>query len=161
MKKVLAVLFLLCLAIPAAAESVDLDSLSFQELAALRDRIQLEMMQRGEWQEVTVPQGVYKIGDDIPEGTWTIKCCLDYPDNVWMRATSLEWGAELDKSGIKLSWNGRKGSILIHNPNAEKYDGGPVEYTISFEKGDFLIIDASFNKAVFTPYVGKSDLGFK
>lgn len=161
MKKILAVLFLLVLTVPAAAESVDLDSLSFQELAALRDRIQLAMMQRDEWQEVTVPQGVYKVGEDIPAGKWRIKCCSEYPENVWMRLTCIEWGTELNDNKTGLSWEGRKGGALIYNPNAEKYEGGITEYIVTLKNGDFVIIDNTSNKAVFTPYTGKPDLGFK
>ena len=162
MKKALIVFLLIALCIPCAcAEEINLDALSFQQLAALRDRIQLVMMQRDEWQEVTVPQGVYKVGEDIPAGTWMIKCCPDYPDNVWMRLTAIEWGTELDEKGTGFSWTGSKGSVLIHNPNSKTYDGGVTEYLITLEVGDYVIIDDTFNKAVFSPYTGKPDLGFK
>lgn len=162
MKKALIVFLLIALCIPCAcAEEINLDALSFQQLAALRDRIQLVMMQRDEWQEVTVPQGVYKVGEDIPAGKWLIKCCPDYPDNVWMRLTSVEWGTELNDNKTGFSWTGRKGGALIYNPNAEKYDGGITEYIVTLKKGDFVIIDASCNKAVFIPYTGKPDLRFK
>ena len=56
MKKILALALALILICPAALAGVDLTALSFDELAALRDQAQLEMMKRKEWQEVTVPR---------------------------------------------------------------------------------------------------------
>ena len=68
------------------AESIDLSSLSFDELIAFRERINLAIWDTEEWQEVTVPTGTWEIGKDIPAGHWTIKaadgvlCWIKYGD---------------------------------------------------------------------------------
>ena len=161
MKKVLAVLLLLVLAIPATAESVDLDSLSFQELAALRDRIQLVMMQRDEWQEVAVPQGVYKIGEDIPAGTWVVKCNPNFTEDRHMEEAYLEWGKSLNETKTKIDYHDGIDTIYIHNPNSKYYEGGITEYILVLIDGYYLVIDPFWNSVIFAPYTGKPDLGFK
>lgn len=162
MKRIICFALLLCLLVPAAwAESLDLDSLSFQELAALRDRIQLAMMQRDEWQEVTVPQGVYKVGEDIPAGTWTVKCFGKYVDEFMMGCTEITWGEKLDESGQDIAWGGVNETAFIYSPLSSEYEGGITEYTFTVKDGFYIIISSFHNKAVFIPYTGKPDLGFK
>ena len=162
MKKIICFALLLCLLVPVAcAESIDLDSLSFQELAALRDRIQLVMMQRDEWQEVTVPQGVYKVGEDIPAGKWVVKCSPEYQDSFLMLKADFEWGEELYKDGQSIAWSGRYDCVSIYNPNNRHYNGGMTEYIFTVRKGDYIIVKTGYNSVVFAPYTGKPNLGFK
>lgn len=73
MKKMLAVCLVLALVVPVAlAESVDLSSMSVDELIALKASIVGELMSRGEIKEAKVPSGSYIIGEDIPAGSYTI-----------------------------------------------------------------------------------------
>ncbi len=53
-------------------QSMNVDSLSYNELADLKDQINLAMWNSDEWQEVKVPQGIWEVGVDIPTGHWTI-----------------------------------------------------------------------------------------
>lgn len=162
MKRIICFALLLCLLVPVAcAESIDLDSLSFQELAALRDRIQFVMMQRDEWQEVTVPHGVYKVGEDIPAGTWVVKCSSNYPKNAFMKKTYLTWGEHLNEAKTKIDYDGSSGYIEVYSADNQHYQGGPTELVITLKNGLYLVIDQDWNSAVFTPYTGKPDLGFK
>ena len=73
MKRTIAmvIVFLLVLSDITFAE-VDLSGMSYDELVILKDRIDKTIWDSQEWQEVTVPQGLYKIGEDIPAGKWTI-----------------------------------------------------------------------------------------
>ena len=163
MKKTLALFLILALLCPAAlAESVDLSSLSFADLAALRDRCQMEMMKRDEWQEVTVPQGLWEVGAQIPAGTWVIRCADAGRDSFLMRECSLRWGKGKPGDDFNWPWKDEKGDVEIYNPNNENYKGGQItEYVITLEAGDFLYIHPQYNKAVFTPYTGAPSLGFK
>lgn len=162
MKKSICFALLLCLLVPVAwAESIDLDSLSFQELAALRDRIQLVMMQRDDWQEVTVPQGVYKVGEHIPAGTWIVKCNPNFTEDMNMEEAYLEWGKTLNETKTKIDYHDGIDTVYIHNPNSEYYEGGITEYILTLIDGYYLVIDPFWNSVVFAPYTGKPDLGFK
>ena len=74
MKRFLAIMVLVLMVVSsAAAEDIDLSGLSFDQLIQLQSRITMEIMQRDEWQEVTVPAGVYVIGKDIPAGSWSVE----------------------------------------------------------------------------------------
>ena len=151
---------LLILGAAAQAESIDLSGLSFEELAQLRDRCQLEMLKRDEWQQVTVPQGVWRVGVDIPAGKWMIKCPDNARNDYLMRLCWLMWGSVVEDNLVPSRY--RKGEVEVYNPNAEDYKAGQVtEYVITLEDGDLLLIHPSYNKAVFIPYTGKPDLGFK
>lgn len=73
MKKLLAlILILVCVTSFAAAESIDLSGLSFDQLMELRNKLNAEIISRAEWKEVTVPAGTWIVGEDIPAGTYSI-----------------------------------------------------------------------------------------
>lgn len=74
MKRILIIILVLCLIMPVCfAESVDLSAYSYEELEALKSRIEAEMKTRPEWPGVYVPAGVYVVGEDIPEGTYSVR----------------------------------------------------------------------------------------
>lgn len=66
---VLVTMFACCF---TCAEEVDLSSFSYNDLISLQKRINKEIMSRPEWKEVTVPVGTWKVGEDIPAGTYSI-----------------------------------------------------------------------------------------
>ena len=73
MKRALALLLALLLLTPAAlAEDLDLSSMTFEELCALKQRINDEIVTRPEWRGVAVPKGFYTIGQDIPAGVYSV-----------------------------------------------------------------------------------------
>lgn len=133
----------------------DISSLSLAELAALKNRIQYAMLQTNEWQAVTVPVGVYRVGAEIPAGTWTVKC-----ENK-VGKTIIQWGESLKDNGENIAYNGRYSTFnAVYNPNDYWYQAGAMtEYTFTVYNGDYIIIDNG--AALFTPYAGKPDLGFK
>lgn len=155
MKRIVTLLLLLCaLSIPALAE-VDLSGMTYDELVALKDQINLAMWSSQEWQEVTVPQGVWEIGEDIPEGHWTIKPA----DGVW---TSVQYGSVLDTNGKELSYRSDDYySETMVSPSSRVYEEGkdPTQIDIDAKAGAYICIDNG--DAVFTPYAGKPSLGFK
>ena len=159
MKKLVALVLAIVLSAGIAlAEGIDLSGMSYDELVALKDRINLAMWQSEEWQEVTVPQGVWKVGEDIPAGHWTVKCTSERG----VKQTRINWGEKLDSDGNSIAWNGRH-SILndVNNTNYKyyEYDGELTEYSFEVFDGDYIVIEKA--PAVFTPYQGKPSLGFK
>lgn len=157
MKKLLVIFLVVALMIPSAiAENIDLSDLPFDELVALRDRINLAIWQSDEWQEVTVPQGVWKVGEDIPAGHWTVKCAAGW------RKTEVNWGEKLSENRESISWTGRHSVYnSVYNPDYKYYEVGDgiTEYSFEVVDGDYIVIDDG--DAVFMPYTGKPSLGFK
>lgn len=155
MKKILPlILALLCFAGVASAEANALSGMNYEELVALKDRINLAIWNSKEWQEVEVPKGVWVIGQDIPAGKWTIKAA----DGL---TTMMEWGDVLDESGNGLSWSGRIYEMeLLYSVNYEYYEKGKsTEVTWDLKDGQYFIVE--YGIAVFSPYSGKQSLGFK
>ena len=148
--------FLLLIALPSFSLSdlPDLSGLSYDELVQLRDQINLAIWNSQEWQEVTVPPGVYEIGVDIPSGHWSI-CPVEGcgPDYVIYASGIKDQGHDVDILA---------GDYLMEcvcDPSATYYS---AEYKTStdivMESGHFVRLDCSM---IFTPYFGKPDLGFK
>lgn len=156
MKKVCLLVLALVLVGCLAFAEVDLSGMSYDELVALKDQINLAIWNSQEWQEVTVPVGVWKVGEDIPAGHWTITVAPDGPTN-W---AYISIGTALDQTGkaidimateyyysegIKLA-----GSDAI--PNLEQ-----IDYELN--DGAYVIVD--YSDVIFVPYAGKPSLGFK
>lgn len=137
----------------AAADPVDLSGMSFDELVALRDQLNLAIWNSQEWREVTVPAGVWIVGQDIPAGHWSIRVaakkdffyvsCFDALNEIEQRPAS---GARLVQQKIASPGYSAFGEI---NP----------------ESADLILEDGWFFKCggsvIFTPYTGKPDLGFE
>lgn len=152
MKKLIAVLLLCCMFIYPAVAEIDLSSLSFYELAELRRNCQFEMMNRPEWKEVQVPQGIWQVGKDIPAGDWIIKCADVGRTNVSMRICVFLWGEGYPKDE-SFEYKKRIGRIVVANPANkyyEKYENGtPTEIRVHLEDGQYIVIENGNNAAVF------------
>lgn len=75
MKKLITVILILALLLPAAAlaEIPDISGLSSDELIELSHEIQLMLFSEKLVQGITVEQGKYIVGEDIPAGTYRIE----------------------------------------------------------------------------------------
>lgn len=146
MKRILFTMLVLFIALSSAvAEDIDLSSLSFDDLSVLRARCQVEMMARDEWQEVEVPQGVYIVGKDIPEGKWTLYCRTGYMSVV-------SFGDTLDAAGQMVIWSlgGRQANENVYNLNYKNYrEGSRTEWTVDLINGDYFVVAA--DPITFTP----------
>lgn len=137
---------------PAAFAEWDLSGMSFDELVALKDQVQRAIWDSADWQEVTVPQGVWQVGADIPAGKWTIVC-------GGKNYTDIEIADSLKDNGTKAAFP-PKASAMIYNTSSIVYDEGDLkEWTVDLHDGEYVVISSA--DAVFMPYSGKSSLGFK
>ena len=153
MRKIICILLLVCMTTFAAAESVDLSGMSFDELVALKERINLAIWECQEWQEVTVPEGLYVVGEDIPEGTWTIKAATTH-------FTVVKFGDTLEPNGIDLDYSSYYGKGEAHSTESRVTTASdPLEFTFTAKKGTYIQVE--YAPALFTPFTGKPDLGFK
>ena len=154
---ILSVLFAitLCATPFVSAETFDLSSLSYDELIALKDQINLAIWNSQEWQEVTVPQGVWKVGEDIPAGHWTIKTNASH---AWVRiCTAIDsTGKEVDVYNTEFLY-----SEFISSPYSWSFDADSDRTEIDFDlkSGYYVVIDSG--SVIFSPFVGKPSLGFK
>lgn len=155
MKKFIALLLvLLSLTGTVFADTIDLSGMTYKELVALKDQINLAIWNSQEWQEVTVPKGVWKVGEDIPAGHWTVICAPGW------RKTEISWGQKLSDNGERIDWSGRY-SIYndIYNPEHEYYVNSATEYSFEARNGEYIIV--KYGSCIFMPYAGKPSLGFK
>lgn len=153
MKKFLALALVCLFLVPAAVADVpDISGLTFDELITLREKINLAIWQSAEWQEVTVPAGIWVIGEDIPAGHWTIR---PVPGSY----TSVVYCDKLDEFGTApaIGWNGWNGTISGLSERLA-HPGERTEVDLEMVEGMFFI---NRGAVIFTPYTGKPDLGFK
>ena len=113
--------------------------MSYDELKALQAQISAEIVTRPEWKEVTVPAGDWIVGEDIPEGTYSIR-----PVNASKYINIFVWGAEKD--------NYTKGGGLIVNDHVG-YDKDIIAKLI-LKKGQIVVINMP---VIFAP---AQSLGF-
>lgn len=123
MKRVFVALLVLCmLFVSASAE--DLSSLSLDQLRALSQAINAEIIGRAEWTGADVPAGFWIVGQDIPAGVYSI-------------SVADKSGAYLtvsDASGRYVTYGGvRKekdtiGKIELKDGFTVEIDGGPLHF---------------------------------
>ena len=162
MKRTISIILVLILsAMVSASAEIDLSGMTYDELVALKDQINLAIWNSEEWQEVTVPQGRWIVGEDIPAGMWTVKCSDINREEFDMGMTRIEYGESLDDED-EISYRGRHSVEWIYNPDHRIYEAGQVtEVTFDLHDGDIVDIDTEYAPAVFMPYHGKQSLGFK
>ena len=161
MKKVLSLLLVLCLLLPAlaVAESIDLSALSFDQLIQLREQITRELTSRPEWKEVTVPIGLWKVGEDIPAGHWTITAADRGESNIKIGDILASNGREVDYFNSKF-YGSFYYEIELTSPQYSFYDENKDISSFDIVLTDGLYIEINRAAVVFTPYIGKPSLGF-
>ena len=156
MKKLIASIcalaLILAMSVTAAAE-IDLSGMSWQELIDLRADIMKEQMIRDEWQEVEVPQGLWKVGEDIPAGKWTIRCTVG-------RCTSIHVGSKLTQGRNTVDiYESKDRTIAYIYADIPGKESEMHICDIELLDGQYIFIDDC--SATFTPFTGKPALGFK
>lgn len=128
-------------------DAADLDNMTFVELVALNKRVLAAMWASGEWQEVEVPQGVYKIGEDIPAGRWTIS-----PVPGWHVAIAVS--SSLAENGNKLSLENYSSGSAYAEDSKYYEKGKATSLDLVLDEGFYISVGDG--PAVFTPYTGPS-----
>lgn len=151
MKKIIALFLTLTMLFSIAlAESIDLSSLSYDELVILVNRAQLEMMKSDKWQEVEVPPGTYIVGKDIPAGQWTIAVHdAGYVD--FEIGTAIKNNGEIDFMSCLDDY---KHITLIGKANFLYTEGDTTSYAIELLDNWYVVITTG--SILFTPYKGNS-----
>ncbi len=138
------------MAVNTALAEIDLSGMTYDELVALKDRINLAMWECEEWQEVTVPQGIYEVGVDIPAGHWTLKT----PDGVY---SMVLYGRDTDGNQIthtEMMWE-------LRSPSHKYYEEGQSQISAEVTFAEKMYVQVAGGECIFAQYTGKPDLGFK
>ena len=153
MKKLVAfILALIVVPVAVLADIPDISDLTYDELVQLKDKINLAMWNSKEWQEITVPAGVWVIGKDIPAGHWTIK---PLPGD-YVNVTYFDRLDQFGKS-VGAGWLGWGGTLTARGEDDITF-GEPTQVDLEMIEGMFFKCSHS---VIFTPYAGKPGLGFK
>lgn len=154
MKKILCVLAVFICILTTAAAEVDLSGMNYDELVALKDQINKAIWESEEWQEVTVPQGTWQVGEDIPVGHWTVKAA-DGASLILTYCSKIEGPDSPDYSGDMVYMT------ELTSTSRSNYDPNKDKTETDIEMSDGMYVIVQFGSAVFTPYSGKPSLGFK
>ena len=156
MKKLLSLVLILALLLPAVGMAdVDLSGLTFAELVALREQIAQELTTRPEWKEVTVPIGVWKVGEDIPAGHWTITAQRGLYSSVSIGTALDALKQDIDIMSTKVYYSEM---LLSGDAGYSSGFGNRQSLDIELQNGYYVVI--AYGPAVFSPYTGKPSLGF-
>ena len=157
MKKIACILLIAIITLSTSivfATDVDLSGMSFDELVALKDKINIAIWNSKEWQEVKVPQGIWKVGEDIPSGHWTIEAC----DGDW---ANIKVSTEIDEMGKSVKRSNRYYYAQVTSETYRSYkpDNDVPAIDVELIDGDYIEIENA--SVIFKPYSGKPGLGFK
>lgn len=151
----------LALAVPSCADDADLSGYTLEQLILIKRLVNLEIWNRAEAKAVTVPQGTWLVGVDIPAGTYTLKCADLGRTTYMMHECKIKWGKTEPVNGYFKSWLDQLDEITLYNQHSDYFKGEVTEYIATFEDGVYIYIDPAYNKVTFYPYTGKPDLGFE
>ncbi len=113
MKKIVLVLFvLLMVSFPALGQTDEVRNLSDAQLRSLYESVKTEMSRRGlDTVEMTLQEGKYIIGKDIPEGSYTITCIATTGEDWNNVYSSLGSAYSSMDSSSGTDWNGLFGAL--------------------------------------------------
>lgn len=146
-KVVIAILLVLSFMVTSTVVAeMDLSGMTFAELIALKEQINLAMWNCDEWQEVFVPQGVYEVGVDIPAGKWTIE-----PADM---IAQLLWGTQLENNGTTCSTDIAFDVITSRDYNRFRPTKDITHVDYDLAEGQYICIRGY--SVVFKPFTGRN-----
>ena len=147
MKKLITVFLIIVLIMPAVVSAENpFSEFPVDQLYIILSAVREEILLKSEWTEVELPVGFYVIGEDIPEGHWTITT-NDYALVEYFSKTD-ETGktADMLNGAYQGAALGVPGNMLESMYNTEEID-------IELKKGFYFTV--SFNSVIFKPYTGR------
>ncbi len=119
----------------AVADTVDLSSMSNDEIIALLDELNEEIVRRGINKTAKLPQGTYNAGSDIPAGRYVFTCL----------AVGDDWG------NVTVYSDGGKGKQILWSVVAAPEEGQePTTIFITLNEGDQLKSGVPFSLTIMS-----------
>ena len=150
MKNFVGLVLALILICSFAVAEVDLTGMTFDELVELRQKVDAAIFASDGWQEVSVPAGIYKIGEDIPAGKWVVTPAKG-------STAFIDLGKSIDDNGMEIADGFYNETITSESDSYAAYNN-VREVTLDLQDGTYIEIDNS--NVIFTPFKGHN-LGFK
>ena len=129
MKKLITIILILALLLPAAAlaDLPDISVLTMDELIELNRQIQLKLFSEKLIDGITVPSGVYTVGVDIPEGTYKIVYHMPF-DTAFCSFFLREAEGGVYATQLGFGSSTEIGKIYLKNNAYVSIDGGSVVF---------------------------------
>lgn len=140
-RRLVCLLLVSLLLIPAAlADTVDLSSMSDDEIVALLTQVNNEVVSRGINKTATLPQGSYIGGKDLPAGKYIFVC----------KAKGDDWG------NVTVKTDGGDGKLVLWEVvSAPKNGETPDDIFITLGEGDELNSGVPFTLTIMSGAVFK------
>jgi hypothetical protein len=155
MKRIIALVLVFMLTCSAFAE-IDLSKMSTKKLQKLRDKIDAELESREKTNPVTVPVGVWVVGEDIPLGHWQITVANNAPYG-W---ASVTYCGKLDVTGKKPKIGGPDNFYYAEQIKQPGSDASVQLESLDLDLQEKGYIIVKYGDVIFTPFKGKKNLGF-
>ena len=150
MKKLITIILILAmLPVVVLADIPDISGLNYNELIQLRDQLNIAIWGSKEWKEITVPSGIWVVGEDIPAGEWTITV----PNDGLVQVFYCEKVNEAEKLP---DHSGSSHTVVLCGPKSGFVGHAEQSVAYRMEEGWFFINEGT---VIFQPYI-KPDLGF-
>ena len=130
-----------------------LRDMTLEELVDMRNEATRLIFESGEYKEVTVPPGVYRVGPDIPAGHWTIRA---YGEDTMAAIYYVE---KVDSSGMLPDYNYRYVLRSFASPELCAYEPGTLVESTDIQAAKEWYFIISEGSVVFSPYTG-NNFGF-
>lgn len=155
MKKLIVVSLILALILPVAAPAENqFSEYTVDQLYLILNDVRKEILQKSQWDEVTVPPGYYVIGEDIPVGHWTIKYSTG-------EVSLIEYFKNPDSTGIMPADSlSDYESWAIGDPDnslSSIYDKKEIDLQLT----DGYHLNISVGSVIFVPFTGRQSPFFK
>lgn len=119
----------------AVADTVDLSAMTNDEIVALLDQVNAEIVNRGINKTAKLPQGTYIAGSDIPAGRYIFTCM----------AVGDDWG------NVTVYSDGGKGQQILWNVVSAPEEGQePTTIFITLNEGDQLKSGVPFSLTIMS-----------
>ena len=141
MKKLLAIVLIIAMLIPAACAEIDLTGMSFNELRILYEQVQQALIDTKQGGTVKVGSGLFIVGKDIPSGKWSITA--EEGGHVFLTVyKSFDETRNEGKGIFTYDW--------IYSPSHRSYDeGDTTEMTVYLQDG--YCVEITSGSVLFTP----------
>lgn len=134
---------------------IDLSQMSYDELVALKEAVDLAMWTCDKWQSVTVPQGAWEAGKDIPVGRWTITAEPECYVTISLGDTPIATKTDVSIDGGYFDY------FIIADENCKYFDQSSSNKSLIVDLTLGCYVVVSDGNAIFTTYTGHAPFSFK